>query len=301
MVGCHTGWRASSAGRLVCNSGIMGRSLGDALASLPMSNEPDTQSSTADDVLTKIKKLLRRSEERGFTEAEADQALAAAQRLAARHAIDLAAVDVSEEVGELEPFETEGFTPEGAGGNECSRRLPVTHQHVADILELYFSVRVVTSEYWKEEDDFRERRQKIELTGRRTAVSVGIYVYKFLLEEFRRRWLAYRKATAAATCERADFYQGVFWGLAKKLRAARGFALAEAQTALPAADPNRYALALVAEDERLEAETRAAHPRLRYVKRKETKVEDYRSCQAGIDAGSSIEIVTAITKKSKSA
>lgn len=182
----------------------------------------------SDDIKDKIIKLLQRTEAgSGSTQAEMEQALGMARRLAARHNIDIALLNTKQNLKAGEPFVTERHIPTRSDGKPCSHRLPVCHKHIAPILDSFFRVTTITGNAnrhldgrWRKdisdaEDEkmwgaYRKQIDKwtndpkgdetnrpvrpyysskfVEFHGRKSDVAVAIYVYNFLYHEYMRLW-----------------------------------------------------------------------------------------------------------------
>jgi len=99
----------------------------------------------SEDIQAKIIKLLQRTEANsGSTQAEMEQALGMARRLAAKHNIDIALLNTAQNTKSGEPFVTERHTPVRSDGKPCETRLPVCHKHIAPILDSFFRVSTIT-------------------------------------------------------------------------------------------------------------------------------------------------------------
>lgn len=179
----------------------------------------------SDDIKDKIVKLLQRTESgSGSTQAEMEQALGMARRLAARHNIDIALLNTKQNLKAGEPFVTERHIPTRSDGKPCESRLPVCHKHIAPILDSFFRVTTITGHANRHHDgrwrkdipeaeekkifaDLNKARDKykmsankpypeppfysskfVEFHGRKSDVAIAIYVYNFLYHEYMRLW-----------------------------------------------------------------------------------------------------------------
>lgn len=260
------------------------------------------------EIIDKIKKLLTRAEtSKGSTQAEAEGALMAAQRLAVKHGIDLASIDMTEDTSAGEPIVQQPFTPTREGGGVCAARLPSCHKFIAWILKPYFGVKIieVTSfEKYKDKGIEKEGRVKsLSFVGRQTNVAVAIYVYGYLHREFMDLWHKHRKETQADMSSRNSFFYGLYQGLDQKLAKEKKKIEEEAQaqltqkageTPLASQQNTNLGLILIGEKEKIEQAVKGYHPRLKYTKVSEGNVDDHSSMYDGINKGKKIEIKTAL-------
>lgn len=248
------------------------------------------------DVIDKIKKLLRVDEERGNSQAESEQALMAAQRLALRHGINLDEIDTTEEV-ESEPIVGEDFTPERHGGGECASRLPTAHKYIAWILEKYFRVSIIYITKWETFTDKGVEREgrvrRLQLFGKKTNVQIAIYVYKFLHREFGELWREHKRKFEAPMSSRNSFYYGLYCGLDEKLNATLGQVEQETAKQLEHKGTS-MALVLVDEKKKVDQAVHEAHPRLKYISQEVGQTDDYSAIADGQRKGRKIEIKPAI-------
>lgn len=249
-------------------------------------------------IIEKIKKLLRTEQNGGATEAEAATALAMAQKLAMKHGVDLAEVEVAEITGTGEPFVSEDCEVKTKNGIPLQAELPTSHKWIARILQRYFAVDVITVQSWKEYTDLRgrprSRRVKtIQLHGRKSNVAIAGYVYSFLYNEFRDRWVKQMRANPELTLrDRNGFFMGLYNGLDHKLSVEKGRNEAELQAQITTNQST--ALVLLKEDEKREAALKEAHPRLRYVSVDDGEVNNYEAHLSGRQQGREINIRPAL-------
>lgn len=92
-------------------------------------------------------------------------------------------------------------------------KVPPEHKFSQAIVRTHFFVEVVST-----------RRVHADTTihfiGEPENVAVAMYVYEFLLREFRVCWAAYRKETGAAAKAKQAYYFGLYSGLKEQLSAA---------------------------------------------------------------------------------
>lgn len=255
-----------------------------------------------DEVISKIKKLLTVADTgKGSTQAEAETALVTAQRLALKHGIDLASIDMTEDTAKGEPFIQQPFTPERAGGGQCVSRLPSSHKFITSILTGYFGVRVIevtaTALYTDKGEQKVGPVKSLSIIGRQTNVSIAIYVYGFLYREFMDRWADHRRSTNASLSSRNSYFYGLYLGLADKLERDKGKLIFEEEAKLAtAAAPQDLSIVLVSEAKKLHQATAGYHPRIRHVTPTVGNIHDYGSMYTGKAEGKEIEIVTALKK-----
>lgn len=253
-------------------------------------------------LIEKIKKLMRVDPERGSTPAEAEQALAMAQRLALKHGIDLGQLDTEEITAAGEPFEEVEFIPKRKDGIEVKTKLPVCHKWIAKILIRYFAVDIIyQTRYgkYKNRDGSEGQgfRKILLINGRKTNVQIAIYVYGFLFNEFNQRWEDHCKGQdmRALWAERNGFYYGLYLGLDAKLEKEKGRAEREIQAQLKAAKSNTCtSLIIQNEAEKLAAEVKNRHPRLKYFTVDNGPVGDWGTFEKGKKEGAKININPAL-------
>ncbi len=208
-------------------------------------------------IVDKIKKLLAVDPAKGATQAEAEQALMAAQRLALKNNIDLASIDTTEDTGAGEPIINQPWTPVREGGGECAARLPTCHKFITWILTNYFAVRIIEITAWGTYEDKgvtkSGKRKSLSIIGRQTNVQIAIYVYGFLHREFMDLWHKHKKETGASMSSRNSFFFGLYAGLNEKMELEKGLSEIEAQAKLSHANHGKsYEMVLVGEKEKVE-------------------------------------------------
>lgn len=147
-----------------------------------------------EEALEKIKKLLRMK--RGGTAGEVENALAAAQKIAAEHGIDLNSVDPDAK-----------DDPIGHEDTIIGARIQFECKYASLVCQSFFNVSVFTR---------RASWTKYALTfvGTEWDRQIAIYVYHFLVGHFRREW-----NTRRGRCRnRQSFLWGMYCGLCSKLR-----------------------------------------------------------------------------------
>jgi pyruvate carboxylase len=265
----------------------------------PMPTPEPAMTAGQEEIIDKIKKLLTRAEtSKGSTQAEAESALMMAQRLALKHGIDLASVDMTEDTSAGEPIIQQPFRPTREGGGLCAARLPSCHKFITWILKSYFGVKVIECTNWEKYEDKGKKMEgavkSLSIIGRQTNVHIAIYVYGFLHREFMDLWHKHRKVIDAPMSSRNSFFYGLYQGLSEKLEVEKGKVEAEAQAELESKGNKEVQMILIGEKEKVEQAVKGFHPRLRYFKVSEGNVEDHGSLYEGRRAGKKIKIHTAI-------
>jgi len=152
------------------------------------------------EAIEKIKKLLKT---KGRTEAEADTAQILAAAMAAKHGIDIAALDAPEEMKR----------------NEIRHKVvgqwavtPPEAQYASLICTNFFEVSAITGAEF-----IKHRWMVVEteiMVGTEWHLQVAEYVFNFLIKEFRWQWNKRR-----GRCKnRKQFMWGIYLGLRRKLR-----------------------------------------------------------------------------------
>jgi len=206
--------------------------------------------------IEKIKKLLSLAQSDNPN--ERDLAMSKAAALAAEANIDLASIDLSG-VGVVkdEPMVKDDL-------DRFAKRRRVEERFIYYILRDYFNVDVVWG--WRGQWTF---------IGRKADVEFAKWLCAFLLEEFDRRWKAYRGNELREVLNttgfdaqryRNTYVYGLYQGLAEKLKTATDEAKSARVAAMPAEQAvgfaDRYALVLQDETKRREQAKREFFPRL---------------------------------------
>jgi hypothetical protein len=184
------------------------------------------------EVLDRVRKLLDRTTANGCTEAEAQEALAKAQRLMDEHNLSMA------------HFERE--TGQAAGGVEfVAWESDTAHSHyVAAMLVVQeaFPVVAVMHQFKRRTAGGRGKTVKVDITlyGDPANVEAATWALDFLATSFRSLWDRYRVRHRAGTAMMKGYYHGLGDGFLAKLKQSR----AELERQLPGSSK---ALALRAE------------------------------------------------------
>ncbi len=254
----------------------------------------------------KLIKLMATAKGSGASEQEMETALAAAQRIAIQHRIDLATITEGSS-GLSAPVEemAEDKLRVGKG-----KRKPPANRFIVSLLVDHFNVEVIYAQDYKDEDYRRRRASWVEapireagprpdppstvlFLGRRSDVAFAKYAYGYLQSAFARAWRVFKQENDAPMSERASFYLGVWRGLDRKLSSEKKKVEVEllAEAAL---DPNAYALAVVSEADEREAFKRNKHPVLGKAKYSPVNVVSSDAVYAGQEAGGKITIANAL-------
>lgn len=252
-----------------------------------MSNDPLISIDDApDDVARKLIGLLAMASGNGATEAEMQNAMALAQRMALKHRIDLATINM-EDAGVAPP--PEEMTSEKIVVGDGPRRPPADRWLIAILMD-HYNVEVVYHTDSRAAAD-GGTGSKVSFIGRKSDVAFAIYAYGYMLKAFSRAWHQYKRKHGAPMSRRASFYYGVYSGLDEKLRQDRGDAERELLTDSTAA---QYGLAVIQEKDAREAFKSQLHPVLRKMKTPAPNIYHSGAVSDGRDAGRNITIAKAL-------
>jgi len=226
---------------------------------------------TRDEVIDKIKKLLRMK--RGGTAGEIENALALAAKLAREHGINLDSVDPDESTQSVRHVE-----------DALKSRLPLAAKYAAAILVNFFNVAVVIRRGQDPCYIFSRRPEvTVVFVGTDWDIEIARYVFGFLQEHFSRAW-AQRKNRRLQN--RKAFLDGMFLGLASKLATERD-----------ANQPSETAVVLVGNALRLREDYIKQHwPKCGAMDLERDKSGASASKYAGIQAGEKTNIRRAVDK-----
>lgn len=161
---------------------------------------------TTPEAIEKIKKLLRMK--RGGTDAEIATALRRAMEIAAKHGIDLAAIN---------PDDDGASRRIGHDAQSCGARVVYDHKYAATICTRYFNVDVIFGDRWKNAVEYGRIEYVINLVGLPCDREIARYVFIFVCRQFKFAWRARR-----GRCRnRQNFVFGMFRGICENLKAAR--------------------------------------------------------------------------------
>lgn len=222
-------------------------------------------------VLQKLQKILSRADtSRGATEAEAQAAMAAAQRLAIQHNLDLAAVMASgpaDAPAKLETDKVELVAP--------NKHRPYS-EPIAHVLQDCFDVSVI----WVGRD------ARAVIIGEKTDVQLATYCWGWLQQTFPRLFRQYCDARGLpflTGIPRRSYYVGLSRGIRESNQRQR----AEAKT--DKATGQSFALVLVKKEELVQARVAEEFPMLRNMARR-TRSMDHEAFAHGQLEGRKIKL-----------
>ena len=231
-------------------------------------------------IVEKIKKLLRLSE--SSNQHEAESALSFAKELATRHEIDLYSIDAWKDQQETETFERVDI--------DAGQRLCVASDYVGSIIIQHFGTRVI---YFGN----RVSGRKIAFIGKKNEVEIAQFVYSFLSETMMRLWRQYQIRNQIDTSHRTSWFMGFYNGLSAKLTAAKEKAESESFASLDqdkvAEVKNKYALVRVSNEEKLATVVKTHFNNLKNIN-KQRSVTDYKTYIHGQETGKTVNINRAI-------
>ena len=175
-----------------------------------------------ENIMNKLEALLRMKTERGATQSEMENAMAAAQRIAFKHRINLDEI-IPDESGSIK-----------VGLNMVKRTFrtlsPEYHEHLCRILHNYYGVNMVLA---------AEGSDRVHVIGTESDVDFAIYAYAFLRVTFRQLWEWQKYEDQLTDRSRKDFYYGLWEGLNTKLRQEKVNMEHEASVSSPRHCPSR--------------------------------------------------------------
>lgn len=185
-----------------------------------------TGTSNNDDILDKIRKLLRLADRsRGATENEARVALAKAQELMTRHNIDSALLRM--ERGEAGG----GSFAVDKGKVDLPKTLNPADLQILSLLIQHFNVRCILTG--------AGRGSACDIIGAPADIDFAIYAFHFLRTTFFRCWNEFK--TTRTNPDKASYYRGLRDGLNAELKAAKK----RAEDSYAADQQQAYALVVV--------------------------------------------------------
>lgn len=201
----------------------------------------------SDDIVEKLQALLNKTTENGCTEAEAQAAMQAAQRLAIKHNLDLASVKVA---GQTKDPIIE--TDRNDVQSKVAKTMRPHHLPVARVLQACFDIHVV----------WHSGGACCSIIGEKTDVALATYCWHWLDALFPKLYLAYIKRIGLIrtsednNVRRRSFYEGVESGIKASNRRQR-------EDVKKSADGQRFALVLVKKDEVVKARLKDEFPGMR--------------------------------------
>jgi hypothetical protein len=226
---------------------------------------------TPNEVIEKLRKLLRLATDKAATQGEAEAAMQKAQELALRYKIELAGIDHAERPAEEYAQDVQ------------SRRKTFQAKYVEWIVRKHFNVQMVTG-----------CDGQLFVIGKPTDIAFSKWVMEFLEGEFPRLWTAYQRATSCGQGARVNYFFGVYQGLDQKLtenkQRVEGEAIVEAEMAGRGDIAGKYQLAVVVDQKALAAAVSRFHPHLRRGGSANIRIRHESAIDAGRSAGRNINI-----------
>jgi hypothetical protein len=226
---------------------------------------------TPNEVIEKLRKLLRLATDKAATQGEAEAAMQKAQELALRYKIELAGIEHAERPAEEYTQETQ------------ARKKTFQAKYVEWIVRKHFNVTMVYGS-----------GGELFVIGKLTDIAFAKWVMEFLEGEFPRLWTAYQRETQCGQGARVNYFYGVYQGLDAKLtenkQRVEGEAMIEAQMEGRGDLAGKYQLAVVADQKALAAAVHRFHPKLRFSGRSTINIRHESAIAAGQRAGRNINI-----------
>lgn len=229
-----------------------------------------------DEIINKLKKLLRLSESSNANEAEV--AFVKARELAVRHDIEL---------GKINAWGIQDENRYEKGDIDVGRRESVCGKFTGWILGKYFNVRLVYT-------GSRLEGKRIVLVGKKSDIELAQYVYGFLNHTFMRKWHEYREkmGSVVTTRDRGSFLYGMYTGLCEKLDRREKEVRAEC---LSGEDINKYALMVINKKEELDNALGEFFPNLRKGAKARISIRRTDVLSDGVAVGRTIQISKGIS------
>lgn len=228
------------------------------------------------EVLAKLQKILARADtSRGASEGEALAAMAAAQRLAAQHSIDLSTVTLSGEV------KSNAIDTDDTKVHTSTKYERTFHAEILHILRECFEIQTVMSSYWTPQA--QRVISSITFIGEKTDVALARYCWDWLQALFPQLWSEYRRNTGTKpgwTAERS-YYRGLGAGIRENNKRAR--------QEMPQDESRRFAIVVASKREAVQAHTAKLFPKLGST-RTFSKQTDHGAFAAGAEKGRSIKL-----------
>ena len=164
------------------------------------------------DVIEKLRKILKRTEEAGCTEAESQAAMEMASRLMAEHNLSMGEI-------EKEDSATEAWLTESA--HESSKWTKECNVAYFVVKEFFFVEGIITTTSGYGSNSRKKTTKTLRFFGKASNVEAGKWAFKALLDAFDRLFADYRKLTKCPATDRRAFTVGVAQGFAHKMREER--------------------------------------------------------------------------------
>lgn len=226
---------------------------------------------TPQEIIEKLRKLLRLATDKAATQGEAEAAMQKAQELALRYKVELAGLEHAERPAEE-------YTED-----RQQRRKTFQAKYVEWIVRKHFNVSMVYG-----------AGGQLFVIGKRTDIEFAKWVTEFLEGEFPRLWQSYQRETRCNQGARVNYFYGVYTGLDAKLtenkQRVEGEAIIEAEMNGDRRIAANYQLAVVSDQKALAAAMKRFHPNLKFSGRSTINIRHESAIAAGQRAGRNINI-----------
>lgn len=252
------------------------------------------------DVIEKLRAILKKTEERGATPAEAETAFRMASRLMAEHNIEMAELDGTEG-----PDDISWLEDDVADFGKWSLAQNLAY----GICREFFFVEGYTT--WKhvpvgkptefQGKTYRETKARkfLRFFGTAANVEAAKFTFTALLDAFDRLFVEYRAKTGCPAAERRLFISGVAKGFREKMKEEREATEIERDVVQGRASGST-ALVLVSVAERTKAAYKEAHPKMGKSRTVIAEPTGSRSSlEAGYRAGRSLSLRRAVGSSQK--
>lgn len=226
---------------------------------------------TPQQVIEKLRKLLRLATDTAASQGEAEAAMARAQEIALRYKIELAGIEHAERPAEEYTQDVQ------------VRRKTFQAKYVEWIVRKHFNVQMVMG-----------AGGELFVIGKPTDIAFARWVMEFLEGEFPRLWIAYQRQTQCGQGARVNFFFGAYQGLDAKLTENKERVEAEAIIEAELNGNKRiaanYQLAVVTDQKALTEAVSRFFPNLRRGGRAHIRIRHESAIDAGRRAGREINI-----------
>lgn len=232
---------------------------------------------TTTQLIEKLQKILARADaSRNPSQAEVEAAMLMAQKLAAKHNLDISSIQAKMDADEAEPtLETDHKVVQPTRATEGTH-----HRYILQTLRECFGVRTIFLP--------RHDRQDVGFVGTTADVALAIHCFTWLEEMFPKAYLTWRKGMGYAKdrTQRQNFYAGLADGIIElNKRVTEDFTSDE---------KNRYAMVLVNKEAVVAQRYAVAYPNARKRATKGFRL-DPQGYHAGLAKGRSVRLVGGIT------
>jgi type IV secretory pathway VirB4 component len=177
---------------------------------------------------------------------------------------------------------TDKIEKEETGKNDA--RLPVTHRFIADIIQRFFNVSVVTG-------GSRHSGRKIWFIGKKEDIDFAKFLNSYLENTFFRLWYAYYKKNPHAKNARESYFLGLWQGLSAKLQETKN----KIEQDLAENIKQGYSLMIVDNKKALDTALGEYFPALRHTKGRTIPVKSNAALNDGYEKGKQIDVNGGLT------